>query len=76
MKDTILKDGKRLDGSIIHADGSQSWYQDGKLHRLDGPAIIRADGTQEWRQNSELHRLDGPAYIRADGTQYWYQKLL
>ena len=26
----------------------RGWYQNGKLHRTDGPAIERADGTKEW----------------------------
>ena len=29
-------------------DGTQEWRVDGKLHRLDGPAIIGADGRKEW----------------------------
>ena len=51
----------------------QLWYQNGKLHRLDGPAVEYADGAKEWYQNGELHRLDGPAVEYADGGKYWYQ---
>ena len=61
-------------GPIIDDDGTQSWYQDDKLHRLDGPAVMRADGSQVWYQDDKLHRLDGPAVIHADGDQYWYQE--
>ncbi len=49
------------------------WYQDGELHRDDGPAIIEPDGTQHWYQHGELHRDDGPARIWLDGKQHWYQ---
>jgi hypothetical protein len=58
---------------IIDSDGKQKWRQNGRYHRLDGPAIIRPDGTQIWYQNGRYHRLDGPAIIRPDGTQVWLQ---
>jgi len=60
---TVLPDGTkewhnargerhRLDGPArIDADGSQSWWQDGKLHRTGGPAYLAADGTKLWRIN-------------------------
>ena len=66
-------------------DGSKSkeWYQDGKLHRLNGPAIIDyyEDGSiqsESWYQDGKRHRLDGPAYIiyYQDGSiqsESWYQ---
>ena len=54
------------------ADGSKEWWQNGQLHRLDGPAIERADGTKEWRLNGQLHRLDGPAIELADGNKSWW----
>ena len=57
----------------IWADGSQSWYKDGQLHREDGPARIWADGSQQWFKDGLLHRLDGPARIGADGGQSWYK---
>lgn len=42
-----------------------SWYKDGKLHRLDGPAFHEYNDkyviTQEYYQNGLLHRIDGPA---------------
>ncbi|CAB4122722.1 hypothetical protein UFOVP29_59 [uncultured Caudovirales phage] len=56
----------------VDADGSQEWWVNGELHRLDGPAYISADGDQEWWVNNQLHRLDGPAVICADGSQEWY----
>jgi hypothetical protein len=33
---------------VIHADGTQEWWHDGRRHRVDGPAVIRADGTRMW----------------------------
>jgi hypothetical protein len=63
----------RLDGPAFErADGSKSWYVDGKRHRLDGPAIEDADGYKSWYVNGERHRLDGPAIEYADGDKSWY----
>ena len=35
-------------GMIEYTSGSKSWWVDGKLHRLDGPAVEYADGTKSW----------------------------
>jgi hypothetical protein len=37
------------------------WYQDDKLHRVDGPAMEWSDGDRAWYQDGRLHRVDGPA---------------
>jgi hypothetical protein len=58
---------------LVKPDDTQEWWQNGKRHRLDGPAWIHPDGSQEWHQNGKRHRLDGPAVIWADGYQVWYQ---
>ena len=52
--------------------GTQRWYQNGQLHRTDGPAVIYPDGTQEWWINGQCHREDGPALIYSNGIQEWY----
>ena len=74
-----------------YANGSieyEAWYQNGKLHREDGPAkiVYRTDGSVEielWYQNGKLHREDGPAQIgyRTDGSVgydmwYWHDEQL
>ena len=52
--------------------GTKYWYQNGQLHREDGPAIEYADGNRYWFQNGQLHREDGPAVEWANGSnQYW-----
>ena len=44
----------RTDGPAIeHANGTKSWYVDGKRHRTDGPAIERADGSKFWYANDK-----------------------
>jgi hypothetical protein len=58
--------------AVIHADGTQQWYVNGKWHRTDGPAMIYPDGAQLWYINGDLHRKDGPAYISASGYKEWY----
>lgn len=32
-------------------NGIKYWYQNRKLHRIDGPAIEYPDGTKEWYIN-------------------------
>ena len=44
----------------------------GKLHRVDGPAVEWANGDKLWYLNDKLHREDGPAIERADGYKAWY----
>ena len=64
-----LGTGKEIE---IWADGTQSWWLNGKQHREDGPAVIYADGAQRWYQNDKRHRAAGPAVINANGTQFWW----
>jgi hypothetical protein len=56
----------------VYDSGKKSWYQNGKLHREDGPAIEYANGSKEWFLNGEYHREDGPACEYADGRKFWY----
>ena len=44
--------------------------QNGKLHRLDGPAVQFVGGCSYW-ENGELHRLDGPALIQGIIIRYY-----
>jgi hypothetical protein len=53
--------------------GTLRWYQNGKWHRVDGPAYISKDGNQIWYQNGKYHRVDGPAVIDEYGNWAWYQ---
>jgi len=32
----------------VYTDGDKYWYQEGKLHRTDGPAVEFANGTKLW----------------------------
>ena len=44
-------------------DGTKEWYQNGQLHRDDGPAIVRPDGTEEWWQDGR--EIDPPPSVPA-----------
>lgn len=57
--------------SIIHSDGSKFHYQNGILHREDGPAAEHPCGIGYWL-NGKLHREDGPAFIYPDGDEEYY----
>jgi hypothetical protein len=63
---------KNFTGNVEHSKGEKRWYQNGKLHRLDGPAIEKSNGTKIWYKNGMFHRLDGPAYIETKGFNSHY----
>ena len=46
---------------MVIKDGNKRWYQNGKLHRLDGPAREDSNGSKHWFLNGKRHREDGPA---------------
>jgi hypothetical protein len=56
----------------------ECYYLDGKLHRLNGPAIesYNVAGGRAWVRwwyfHGEFHRTDGPAYEDARGFLGWY----
>lgn len=53
--------------------GTKRWFNsEGKLHRIDGPAVEYANGSKEWFQNGDLHRVGGPAAEYANGIQEWW----
>jgi hypothetical protein len=58
---------------IVDSLGTRVWRENGKLHRLDGPAVIYPNGIEMWYKNGKLHRLDGPAVESADGSRWWYE---
>jgi hypothetical protein len=56
----------------VYDNGGKEWYQNGQLHRTDGPAIEYADGSKSWYQNGKRHRTAGPASEYANGDKFWY----
>lgn len=54
-------------------EGDEYHSLDGRLHRLDGPAVIRHTGTKSWYRHGSLHRDGEPAINHSDGSKSWYQ---
>ena len=38
----------------VKDDGTMFWYQNGKFHRIDGPALEYTDGTKIWLQMANV----------------------
>lgn len=69
----------REDGPAIeYADGTKSWWINGKRHRIDGPAIEYSYGGKWWFQYGMFHREDGPAVEEVDqvNNSYYYKDKL
>lgn len=50
--------------------GDRFFDVEGRLHRLDGPAL-RCPTFIEWRVHGQRHRFDGPAVEGSDGPSWW-----
>ena len=60
-------------GMIEWPDGTKHWKLNGKLHRLDGPAVERKSGTNLWFAYGNFHRVDGPALeCEYSAKNAWY----
>jgi hypothetical protein len=55
---------------------SKFWFQNGQLHRIDGPAIEHPNGMKAWYKFGRLHRNNGPAFIPATANIALYLSLL
>lgn len=51
--------------------GNKTWFEGGKIHRVDGPAMMY-NGARSWYKHGKLHRRDGPAVVDAMGHKRWY----
>lgn len=66
-----------VDGHIL-VDGTsfygarEIWCQNGKIHRINDPAVIFINGARWWYQNGLQHRENGPAIENKDGATIWY----
>ena len=58
--------------AVTYENGSQSWYDNGALHRENGPAIVQPDGRQEWYIKGKRHNVSGPAIKYPSGRRAWY----
>jgi len=53
--------------------GDKFYFENGILHRLDGPAIEFKSGVKYWINMGELHRENGPAIVDEKNRvkEYW-----
>jgi hypothetical protein len=78
MEQTILRKKNNesipeiFTGIVEWWDGAKKWYKEGKLHRLDGPAVEYSNGRKYWYKEGKRHREDGPAIEYSNGTREWW----
>lgn len=59
---------------MLYADGRTRFYNEGKLHREDGPALTYPSGAVVYMQHGKLHNMHGPAIVGHYGECYWFVK--
>ena len=67
-------DRHRIKGPAIKCtDGTEQWFVNGRLHRLNGAAtdINRINGRKSRYLNDNCHCINGPA-IKAGSKKAWY----
>jgi len=70
--DSVVSTGGDSKRKVVRGLCTEWRRADGKLHRLDGPAIEWKNGTKEWWVNGKLHRIGAPALEWDDGTRQWW----
>ena len=50
----------------------KEWHKEGKIHRIDDPAIEDNYGNKHWYKEGKKHRDNGPAVEYFDGDKLWY----
>ena len=61
-----------MNNGIVDQKDNKRWYLNGKLHRVDGPAIEYSDGGKVWCTDGKMHRLNGPAVEYYNGEEEWF----
>jgi hypothetical protein len=64
----------KFTGVIEYPDRTKKWYKEGKVHRLDGPAVEYPSGLKYWYKEGILHRKNGPAAEYPNGEKHWLQE--
>ena len=59
-------------GILEYHGGTRDWYFNGKIHRLDEPAVVYHDGATEWYVIGRRHRIDGAALEWPNGYKEWW----
>lgn len=60
---TISSAKMDIDVGFIRSGGTQGWYRNNQLHRLDGPVLILAEDKQYWY-------IDGKEYSKVEFDQF------
>ena len=61
----------RIGGPASETHFASSYYQKGKLHRINGPAINCVNGWKVYLQFGKRHRTNGPAFQMYGRIEYW-----
>ena len=61
-------------GIAEYSNELKQWYKEGKLHRIDGPAVEYSNGTKIWYKEGKRHRENGPAREHSNGGKEWYKE--
>lgn len=64
--DHLMDEDATLDRTFI------IWKRNGKIHRLDGPALTNGAGYELWFRDDKIHRDNYPAFKSSDG-ELWYK---
>jgi hypothetical protein len=65
---------KNFTGIAEYSNELKQWYKEGKLHRIDGPAVEYSNGTKIWYKEGKRHRENGPAREHSNGGKEWYKE--
>jgi len=71
-KEKIREEDEFFTGKVNLPDATR-WYKNGKLHRVDAPAVEYASDNKFWYRNGKIHRDDGPAVEWANGDKEWFR---
>ena len=63
--DTILN-------SILEFTNRREWYKNGKLHRINGPAVEYKNGCKKWYRNGILYKECGPDIVYNRIKKKWF----
>ena len=57
---------------VIEFSNRKEWYKNGKLHRINGPAVEYKNGCKKWYKNGILYKECGPDIIFDRIQKKWF----
>jgi hypothetical protein len=73
----LLPNGKlhrKFKPALIYSNGRKEWWNNGFIHRIEGPAVKHLTKTSfnyEWWVSGKLHRTNAPAVISNKLEEWW-----